>query len=61
MTEYKVEILDGYGPDPDILDVHHFDSEAEALTFAAEHTPCRIAKVVDGVYWYRRFGEWERD
>lgn len=61
MPEYKVEQLDGYGDDPDILDVSVWNSLPEADAYAGTVVPSRVAKVVDGVYYYRRYGEWTAD
>lgn len=59
MTVYKVEILCGYGKDPDIEDVLTFDTEAEAEAQLCKIVePCRVAMVVGGAYYYKRFGQW---
>lgn len=60
MYTYKVEILDGYGKNPDILDVIHSDSLTEADCIAEENKPSRVARVRHDRYEYRSFGKWDK-
>lgn len=40
--QWKVEVLGGFGPDPDIIDVLHFDTFAEANKEAKANRPSRV-------------------